>query len=151
MASVPFKLKFQSSHRRKQQQLARMSLRIDHLPGKKLKSYLDSSSNTNIYPSSLSITTLAPYSDLPPSDEEMAQALLPPDPNTRPRCFRNTFQEIIFVFAVMMATSSTTFIQGVIVINTATIGTDLKMNAAQMTWIAAAIGYIQLLPVLVTL
>jgi hypothetical protein len=41
---------------------------------------------------------------------------------------------------VMMATASTTFLQGVIVINTATNGRDLNMTPAQITWISAAIG-----------
>lgn len=79
----------------------------------------------------------------------MSQTLIPPlDPNARPACFRNLFEECIFVFTVMMATSATTFVQGVIVINTALIGEDLMMTSAQMTWIAAAIGSVLFLDVL---
>jgi hypothetical protein len=105
--------------------------------------YLDSSINTNLYSSLSSLATLAPYSDLNSDDDEeanMTRELVPRGPNDRPSCFRNLFEEWIFVFAIMMATSATTFLQGVIVINTATIGDDLKMTAAQMTWTAAAIG-----------
>jgi hypothetical protein len=72
---------------------------------------------------------------------EMAQSLMTPDPNARPEHFRNLFTECLFVFMVMMATASTTFLQGVIVINTATIGRDLDMTPAQITWISAAIGW----------
>ena len=71
---------------------------------------------------------------------EMAQSLITFDPNARPGHFRNLFEECLFVFMVMMATASTTFLQGVIVINTATIGRDLNMTPAQITWISAAIG-----------
>jgi hypothetical protein len=62
------------------------------------------------------------------------------DPNARPKCFSSIFEECIFVFTVMLASCSTTFIQGVILINTATIGRSLDMTDAQITWIAAAIG-----------
>jgi hypothetical protein len=72
---------------------------------------------------------------------EMAGSLITSDPNARPEHFRNLFQECLFIFMVMMATASTTFLQGVIVINTATIGKDLRMTSAQVTWISAAIGY----------
>ena len=64
-----------------------------------------------------------------------------PDPNVRPKPFRSLVEECLFVFMVMMATASTTFVQGVVVINTAAIGRDLSMSPAQITWISAAIGY----------
>jgi hypothetical protein len=70
----------------------------------------------------------------------MAQALMPQDPNGRPAHFANNFEEVIFVFTVMMATAATTFLQGVIVINTVDIGKNLNMTESQVTWIAAAIG-----------
>ncbi|PQE27300.1 hypothetical protein CJF32_00000270 [Rutstroemia sp. NJR-2017a WRK4] len=62
------------------------------------------------------------------------------DPNARPKCFSSWIEEWIFVFTVMLASCSTTFLQGVILINTATIGRSLDMTPAQVTWIAAAIG-----------
>ncbi|CZR68615.1 related to aminotriazole resistance protein [Phialocephala subalpina] len=71
---------------------------------------------------------------------DMARELITADPNSRPKHFRNVFEEFIFVFTVMMATACTTFIQGVININTVTIGRDLLMTPAEITWIAAAIG-----------
>jgi hypothetical protein len=77
---------------------------------------------------------------------EMARSLITSDPDVRPEHFRNLFEECLFVFMVMMATASTTFLQGVIVINTATIGRDLTMTPAQITWISAAIGYDLQLP-----
>ena len=73
-------------------------------------------------------------------EADMVQHLNLPDPNARPSCFRNTFEECIYVFTVMMATASTTFLQGVIIINTSTIAASLNMTNSQMTWIAAAIG-----------
>ncbi|KAK2624927.1 hypothetical protein QTJ16_005296 [Diplocarpon rosae] len=73
-------------------------------------------------------------------EADMALALVVSNPNARPRHFRNLFEECIFVFTAMMAIASTTFLQGAIVINTGTIGQDLNMTAAQVSWIAAAIG-----------
>lgn len=75
-----------------------------------------------------------------PLSEVMSSPPEQGDPNARPSCFRNLFEEIIFVFTVMMAIACTTFLQGVIVINTATIGESLDMQPAQITWIAAALG-----------
>jgi hypothetical protein len=73
-------------------------------------------------------------------EASMAQALMPQDPNGRPAHFANNFEEGIFVFTVMMATAATTFLQGVIVINTVDIGKNLNMTDSEVTWIAAAIG-----------
>jgi hypothetical protein len=101
-----------------------------------------SNSNYNIYSSLPSLAT-APYSSVRSFDveAEVAKTLIPHDQNARPKHFRNGFEECIFVFTVMMATSSTTFLQSVVVINTATIGRSLHMTAAEITWIGAAIGY----------
>ncbi|CZS92013.1 related to aminotriazole resistance protein [Rhynchosporium graminicola] len=89
-----------------------------------------------------SFTTTLVNSDVNAFDVEadMAFALIASDPNARPKQFRTLFEEYIFVFTAMMAIASTTFIQGVVVINTGTIGRDLSMTSAQVTWIAAAIG-----------
>ncbi|KAF5876847.1 putative major facilitator superfamily protein [Botrytis fragariae] len=62
------------------------------------------------------------------------------DTNSRPSCFSNWAQEWAFVFTVMLASSSTTIIQGVVLIMTNTIGQGLKASAPQVTWIAAAVG-----------
>lgn len=71
----------------------------------------------------------------------MAEVIEDEDPDARPKVFRNAFEECIFVFTVMLSTASTTFLQGVIVINTATIGASLHMVPIQIVWISAAIGY----------
>jgi hypothetical protein len=73
-------------------------------------------------------------------EADMAEALTPQDPNSRPKYFTSTFQEYVFVFTVMMSAASTTFLQGVTVINTGTIGRDLNMSGAEITWISAALG-----------
>lgn len=98
---------------------------------------------------------------------DMARELITADSNSRPKHFHNVFEEVIFVFTVMMATACTvsagfkadgnsgcdwfkqTFIQGVVNINTVTIGRDLLMTPAQITWITAAIGYFSLLSPLI--
>ena len=73
-------------------------------------------------------------------EADMSRYFAEVDPNSRPKNFRNAFEEWIFVFTVMLSTAATTFLQGVTIINTATIGKDLKMIPAQVTWISAAIG-----------
>lgn len=75
-------------------------------------------------------------------EADLAQFFQTLDPNARPKHFKNAFEEWIFVFTVMMCTAATTFLQGVIIINTAIIGKDLDMTAAQVAWISAAIGYL---------
>lgn len=55
----------------------------------------------------------------------------------RPKCFSSTFQEVMFVLTATMAIGQQTFFQGCIVGVTASIGTDLKMNSAEVTWIIA--------------
>ncbi|KAF7954091.1 hypothetical protein EAE96_005224 [Botrytis aclada] len=62
------------------------------------------------------------------------------DTNSRPLYFKNRAQEWAFVLTVMLASSSTTVIQGVILIMTNTIGQGLKASSSQVTWIAAAVG-----------
>ena len=64
-----------------------------------------------------------------------------PAPNVRPKNFKSALEEWVFVFTIMMCTASTTFLQGVTVINTGTIGNALNMTAAEVTWISASLGY----------
>ncbi|KAK6608084.1 MFS-type transporter C1683.03c-like protein 1 [Botrytis cinerea] len=68
------------------------------------------------------------------------QVMTDHDTNSRPLFFSNWAQEWAFVFTVMLASSSTTIIQGVILIMTNLIGEGLKASAPQVTWIAAAVG-----------
>lgn len=56
----------------------------------------------------------------------------------RPECFKNTFQEVAFVFMATIAMATNTFLTGSTVIVTAAIGKDLDMTQSQISWIAAA-------------
>jgi len=93
---------------------------------------------SNFSSRSINARALYPAFDI---EVEMARSLITSDPDARPEHFRNLFEECLFVFMVMMATASTTFLQGVVVINTATIAKDLRMSPVQVTWISAALGY----------
>ncbi|KAJ5929256.1 hypothetical protein N7454_007104 [Penicillium verhagenii] len=55
----------------------------------------------------------------------------------RPKCFSSTFQECLFVLTATMAIGQQSFFQGCIVGVTASIGKDLDMNSAEITWINA--------------
>ncbi|KAJ5504494.1 Major facilitator superfamily domain general substrate transporter [Penicillium fimorum] len=59
------------------------------------------------------------------------------DNSERPKCFNSTFQEVLFVLTATMAIGQQSFFQGCIVGVTASIGKDLHMNAAEITWINA--------------
>lgn len=56
----------------------------------------------------------------------------------RPACFKNTFQEVMFVFMATVAMATNTFLTGATVIVTAAIGKDLGMSQSQISWISAA-------------
>lgn len=60
----------------------------------------------------------------------------------RPACFRSTLEECLFVLTATMAIGQTSFFQGSIVGITASIGRDLKMNSAEITWINAGVSYV---------
>lgn len=55
----------------------------------------------------------------------------------RPECFTSTLQECLFVLTATMAIGQQSFFQGCIVGVTASIGADLNMNSAEITWINA--------------
>ncbi|KAJ5214867.1 hypothetical protein N7468_010546 [Penicillium chermesinum] len=55
----------------------------------------------------------------------------------RPKCFSSTLQECLFVLTATMAIGQQSFFQGAIVGVTASIGKDLNMNPAEITWINA--------------
>ncbi|KAJ5627509.1 hypothetical protein N7528_004936 [Penicillium herquei] len=55
----------------------------------------------------------------------------------RPSCFSSTIQECLFVLTATMAIGQQSFYQGAIVGVTASIGSDLNMNSAEITWINA--------------
>ncbi|KAK3939888.1 major facilitator superfamily domain-containing protein [Diplogelasinospora grovesii] len=56
----------------------------------------------------------------------------------RPACFKNTLQEVAFVFQATNATATTSFFQGASAIITASIGRDLGMTQGEITWITAS-------------
>lgn len=56
----------------------------------------------------------------------------------RPACFKNTFQEVSFVFMATIALAMSSFLSGATTVVTATIGEDLDMSQSQITWISAA-------------
>jgi hypothetical protein len=60
----------------------------------------------------------------------------------RPKCFNSTLQECLFVLTATMAIGQQSFFQGCIVGVTASIGTDLNMNSAEITWINAGASYV---------
>ncbi|KAM3086931.1 hypothetical protein ACMFMF_000863 [Clarireedia jacksonii] len=105
----------------------------------------DISPTTPRAPSALTSISSSKHKTEEEKDFDLEAAMSPSDqlnddPNARPKCFSSLFEEWIFVFTVMLASCSTTFLQGVILINTTTIGRSLDMTQAQITWIAAAIG-----------
>ena len=119
-----------------------------HFLSRHTNSYLEYSeashqmSQRNDLPSQSSLTAVH-HADVRSFDVEadMAEALMPPAPNVRPKNIRSALEEWVFVFTIMMCTASTTFLQGATVINTGTIGNALNMTAAEITWISASLGY----------
>jgi hypothetical protein len=75
---------------------------------------------------------------------EVALAAEDRQPNyaRRPECFSSTFQECLFVLTATMAIGQGSFFQGAIVGVTASIGKDLNMNSAEITWINAGSSYV---------
>ncbi|QKX54473.1 uncharacterized protein TRUGW13939_01560 [Talaromyces rugulosus] len=70
----------------------------------------------------------------PPQDEQLR------NPNDRPECFSSTLQECLFVLTTTMAIAQTSFFQGLVVVVSASIGEDLNMNSAEITWITAGVS-----------
>lgn len=64
----------------------------------------------------------------------------------RPKCFNSTLQECLFVLTATMAIGQQSFFQGCIVGVTASIGSDLNMNSAEITWINAGASYVLSFP-----
>ncbi|OTB08198.1 hypothetical protein M426DRAFT_317302 [Hypoxylon sp. CI-4A] len=56
----------------------------------------------------------------------------------RPECFKNTFQEISFVFQATVATATTSFLTGVAMIITVPVSRDLGMTQGEIAWISAS-------------
>lgn len=60
----------------------------------------------------------------------------------RPECFKNTFQEISFVFQATVATATTSFLMGVGMIITVPVSRDLGMTQGEIAWISASTSYV---------
>ncbi|KIY03507.1 uncharacterized protein Z520_00198 [Fonsecaea multimorphosa CBS 102226] len=61
------------------------------------------------------------------------------DPHgTRPACFSSFFQECLFVLTTTIAVGQSSIFTGAILCLTNSIGEDLNMTAAEVTWISAA-------------
>ena len=58
--------------------------------------------------------------------------------NGRPACFGSAIQEVLFVLTATMAVSMTSFLAGLTMVITSSIGDDLHMNSAEITWISAS-------------
>ncbi|KAI1802811.1 MFS general substrate transporter [Daldinia bambusicola] len=56
----------------------------------------------------------------------------------RPECFKNTFQEISFIFQATVATATTSFLNGVALVITVPVARDLGMTQGEIAWISAA-------------
>jgi hypothetical protein len=86
----------------------------------------------------------SPDATITAADPSRQEAQATTQPNTtpsfgaRPACFKNTLQEIVFVFHATNATATSSFFQGASAIITASIGHDLGMSQGQITWITAS-------------
>ncbi|KAI5919851.1 major facilitator superfamily domain-containing protein [Camillea tinctor] len=56
----------------------------------------------------------------------------------RPECFKNTLQEVSFVFQATVATATTSFLSGVALIITVPVARDLGLTQGQISWISAS-------------
>ncbi|KAH8682778.1 aminotriazole resistance protein [Tricladium varicosporioides] len=70
---------------------------------------------------------------LPPAFEETKQ-----DAGKRPDCFSSTIQECLFVLTATMSIGMSSFLYGSNTVITASIGRDLNMSSAEITWINAS-------------
>lgn len=82
-------------------------------------------------------TTPDPEADTATSPESSTTATDLPG-NGRPECFHSTIQELLFVLTATMAVSMTSFLAGLTMVITSSIGSDLHMNSAEITWISAS-------------
>ncbi|KAI0840783.1 MFS general substrate transporter [Hypoxylon sp. FL0890] len=60
----------------------------------------------------------------------------------RPECFKNTFQEVSFVFQATVATATTSFLTGVALIITVPVSQDLGMTQGEIAWISASVSLV---------
>jgi hypothetical protein len=62
----------------------------------------------------------------------------------RPSSFSSTTQEILFVLTVTMAVAMSSFLMGTMTVILTSIGKDLNMSTAEISWINASSSYVRL-------
>jgi MFS family permease len=60
------------------------------------------------------------------------------NPEGRPSCFKSTTQEVLFVLTATMAIAMGAFLSGAVAVISASVGADLGMTTAEITWISSA-------------
>ncbi|KAK6004249.1 hypothetical protein QM012_009099 [Aureobasidium pullulans] len=61
-----------------------------------------------------------------------------PNPEGRPSCFKSTTQEVLFVLTATMAIAMGAFLSGAVSVISASVGRDLGMTTAEITWMSSA-------------
>lgn len=86
-------------------------------------------------PAPASVLNTAPIDEkgVIPSSVEIDQ-----DPEGRPRCFSSTTQEVFFVLTATMAIAMGAFTGGAVTVISASVGRDLDMTTAEITWMSSA-------------
>jgi hypothetical protein len=64
------------------------------------------------------------------------------DPTKRPKIFKSTIQECLFVFTTSMALGTSTFWAGTSIVITAPIARSLNVASTEVTWIGASFAYV---------
>ncbi|KAL4899295.1 hypothetical protein BDW74DRAFT_171585 [Aspergillus multicolor] len=72
------------------------------------------------------------------SSNSSSHSTIKPGIGPRPSCFKSTLHEISFVLLATLAMATNSLVTGALIIVTASIGADLDMSQAQITWISAA-------------
>ncbi|KAI5273145.1 putative transporter [Aureobasidium subglaciale] len=60
------------------------------------------------------------------------------NPEGRPACFKSTIQEVLFVLTATMAIAMGAFLSGAVSVISASVGADLDMTTAEITWMSSA-------------
>ncbi|THX35942.1 putative transporter [Aureobasidium pullulans] len=60
------------------------------------------------------------------------------NPEGRPQCFKSTTQEVLFVLTATMAIAMGAFLSGAVSVISASVGADLGMTTAEITWMSSA-------------
>ncbi|KAI0889029.1 MFS general substrate transporter [Annulohypoxylon maeteangense] len=93
---------------------------------------------TDVTPQSASIQEEAPVVNSHEEDGLSRLQRIKTSFGDRPECFKNTFQEVSFVFQATVATATTSFLTGVALIITVPVSKDLGMTQGEIAWISAS-------------